>query len=99
MSKNRRRVLAVLAVSALVAGLGTSGASALSNPTWWSLCAGYSGNSWYSMSGTGYAATTASDNDKVGAAVRYYAGRGAYVQSNHRAVASRTVAPTGGYHQ
>ncbi len=99
MSKNRRRVLAVLAVSALLAGPTASAAHAGAARSWWSVCAAYSGKSWYSTSGMGYAITTVSDNDQVGAAVRYYGGSTKFTRGYGYAERSRAAAPTGGYHQ
>ncbi|HEY0188892.1 MAG TPA: hypothetical protein VGC67_15475 [Cellulomonas sp.] len=96
--RTRWRAVAVLVVTMMVGGIGASGAWAVSNPTWSTLCAGYSGRTWY-VGGIGYASTTASDNDTVGAAVRYYGGRTACTTRAHHAERSRAAVQTGGYHQ
>lgn len=95
-----KRAALVAAVAVLLSGVGATSASALGNTTWVTGCAGYAGRSWYSSSsGTGYASTTASDNDEVGAAIRYYGGSTSYTKANGYALRSRAAVLTGGYHQ
>jgi hypothetical protein len=95
-----RRGVAVLTVAMLIGGWGASAASAGAAVSWATLCAGYSGKSWYSTSsGIGYSLTVASDNDEVGAALVYYIGTTAHTHGNGRAERSRAVVPSGGSHQ
>lgn len=91
--------VAVVIIGVLLLGI-SSMTSASASVTWSTWCAGYTGNSWYNTAhNVGWALTVANDNDKVGAAVRYYQGAIPYTTGNGYAERSRTGINYGGYHR
>jgi len=93
-----KRALTATTVAVTIGMLGAIPASA--STTWSTLCAGYAGTSWYSAGpGMGYASTTASDNDEVGAAIRYSGGSINYQRDLGYSLVARAAVLYGGYHQ
>lgn len=87
-------------VAAIILGASATSAAAGDAVTWTSICSGYAGKSYYiPSSGTGYSTTTAADNDRVGAAIRYYNGSTPYSHGNGYAEHKRAAALHGGFHQ
>ncbi len=98
-SVKRASLAAGLAMS-LLGGVGTPGALAYGNTSWYTICAGYAGTSWYN-SGTNvsWSTTGADDSDEVAAAVRYYLGSTTYTHGFGWAVRTRAQPAYGGLHQ
>lgn len=96
----RKRPVIVTAILALFIALFPANPASADTRSWWTLCAGYTGASWYNSSrGIAYASTTASDNDKVGVSIRYYQGSTNYTTANGYVLQSRAAVSYGGYHR
>lgn len=98
--KTTLKVCATVGVVVAISNIGITSASAMGSISWATLCAGYTGKSWYTeSSGVAYAVTAANDDDEVGAAVRYYGGQTSYTKGYGYALRSRAAVSYGGYHQ